>query len=75
MSETPLEQAAQCWCDEATKGIEMDTRLAKAFAKRLEAKDKHIAELEDKLLRVAQREDRLMHLAERQQKLLEKKGG
>ncbi len=27
--------AAQCWCDPETSGIEMDTRLAEAFAKRL----------------------------------------
>lgn len=27
--------AAQCWCDEETQSIEMDTRLAEAFAKRL----------------------------------------
>lgn len=27
--------AAQCWCDTETSGIEMDTRLAEAFAKRL----------------------------------------
>lgn len=29
------ELAAQCWCDEETKHIDMDTRLAEAFAKRL----------------------------------------
>ncbi len=28
--------AAQCWCDEETSDIEMDTRLADAFARRLE---------------------------------------
>lgn len=27
--------AAQCWCDEKTKNIAMDARLAEAFAKRL----------------------------------------
>jgi len=27
--------AARCWCDDETRGIEMDTRLAEAFAKRL----------------------------------------
>jgi hypothetical protein len=30
-----LQVAAQCWCDEDTKHIEMDSRLAKAVAKRL----------------------------------------
>lgn len=29
--------AAQCWCDEETKHIEMDTRLAEAVAKRIAA--------------------------------------
>lgn len=29
--------AAQCWCDEETKDIEMDTRLAEACAKRISA--------------------------------------
>jgi len=29
------EIAAQCWCDEKTKSIEMDTRLAEAFEKRI----------------------------------------
>ena len=29
--------AAQCWCDEETKGIPMDTRLAEACAKRIAA--------------------------------------
>ncbi len=29
------EIAAQCWCDPETSMIEMDTRLAEAFAKRL----------------------------------------
>lgn len=27
--------AVSCWCDTETSGIEMDTRLAEAFAKRL----------------------------------------
>jgi hypothetical protein len=30
-----LQIAAQCWCDEETKHIEMDSDLAKAVAKRL----------------------------------------
>jgi len=29
--------AAQCWCDEETKHIEMDITLAEAFARRLDA--------------------------------------
>jgi hypothetical protein len=33
--EQALEIAAQCWCDEQTSHIEMDTVLATAFAKRL----------------------------------------
>jgi hypothetical protein len=41
-----LELAAQCWCDEDTSNIEMDSHLANAFAKRLDTKDKRIAELE-----------------------------
>lgn len=28
--------AAQCWCDDETSSIEMDSRLAEAFARRLE---------------------------------------
>ena len=46
ISESSLELAAQCWCDEGTSSIEMNSRLAIAFAKRLDAKDKRIAELE-----------------------------
>jgi hypothetical protein len=45
-SEKSLEAAGQCWCDEATSSIEMDSRLAIAFAKRLEEKDERVAELE-----------------------------
>ncbi len=37
--------AAQCWCDKETSGIEVDARLATAFAKRLDEKDAEIAEL------------------------------
>lgn len=29
--------AAQCWCNDETSGIEMDARLAEAFARRLAA--------------------------------------
>jgi len=32
-----LEHAAQCWCDDDTKDIPMDDRLAKACAKRIAA--------------------------------------
>lgn len=35
-SENSIHIAAQCWCDEETRMIEMDTRLANAFAKRLD---------------------------------------
>lgn len=31
------ETAASCWCDKETSGIEMDSRLAEAFARRLAA--------------------------------------
>ena len=30
-----MEIAAQCWCDKEVAGVEMDARLAKAFAKRI----------------------------------------
>lgn len=33
--EKALMIAGQCWCDETTSGIEMDSRLAEAFARRL----------------------------------------
>jgi hypothetical protein len=46
ITESSLELAAQCWCDEDTSSIEMNSRLAVAFAKRLDAKDKQITELE-----------------------------
>ena len=42
----PRELAAQCWCDPETEMIEMDARLAEAFAKRLKDKDARIAELQ-----------------------------
>lgn len=35
-SEDALHIAARCWCDDETRTIEMDTRLATAFAKRLD---------------------------------------
>ena len=33
--ETARQEAAQCWCDETTKHIEMDSALAEAIARRL----------------------------------------
>ena len=35
-SDEALQIAARCWCDDETKEIEMDSRLAAAFAKRLD---------------------------------------
>ncbi len=35
-SKAALEFAAQCWCDKETEMITMDSRLATAFAKRLD---------------------------------------
>lgn len=31
-----MQVAARCWCDDETSAIEMDARLAMAFAKRLD---------------------------------------
>jgi len=46
-SEKSLQKAAQCWCDEETSSIEMDIRLATAFAKRLdEAAERYEAEMQ-----------------------------
>lgn len=45
ISEKAIHIAAQCWCDEETQTIEMDTRLATAFAKRLDNDYAAIAEL------------------------------
>jgi hypothetical protein len=42
--------AAQCWCDPDTSGIEMDSRLAEAFVRRLRP---ILADLEDERLRHA----------------------
>jgi hypothetical protein len=36
-SDESLQLAAQCWCDEETRHIEMEVNLATAFAKRLDA--------------------------------------
>lgn len=33
--ETARQEAAQCWCDEATKHIEMDAVLAEAVARKI----------------------------------------
>lgn len=49
ITKNSLELAAQCWCDEDTSSIEMNPPLALAFAKRLDAKDARIAELEKQL--------------------------
>lgn len=35
-SEDAIHIAARCWCDDETRTIEMDSRLATAFAKRLD---------------------------------------
>ena len=42
-----LELSAQCWCDKETSGIEMDDRLAKAFATRLAYKIDNIKKVEE----------------------------
>lgn len=36
-SKNSIHLAAQCWCDEETREIEFDSRLATAFAKRLDS--------------------------------------
>ena len=43
-SKQSLELAAQCWCDDETKNIVMNTQLAVAFAKRLDKKDSLISD-------------------------------
>ncbi len=48
LSEKAIQIAAQCWCDEETQMIEMDTRLATAFAKRLDNDYHAIAELTER---------------------------
>ena len=47
MSNKNLELAAQCWCDEETSHIVMESPLAEAFAKRLDEKDELIDKLQD----------------------------
>ena len=44
-----IELASQCWCDAETSNIQMDGRLAKAFAKRLADKMISINQLEQKI--------------------------
>ena len=46
------ELAAQCWCDDETSDIEMDVRLAEAFAKRCVDLLERIAALEQALFDV-----------------------
>lgn len=58
-----LELAAQCWCDAETSGIEMDSRLAKAFAIRLAEKITRIKQLEKELSDVNQHRKRLIDSA------------
>ena len=41
-TEWAMHIAARCWCDEETGMIEMDTRLATAFAMRLDALRAHM---------------------------------
>ena len=45
MNITNLELSAQCWCDEETSHIEMNTPLAMAFEARLNDKDEVIEKL------------------------------
>lgn len=35
-SEEAMDIASRCWCDKETREVEMDTRLAFAFAKRID---------------------------------------
>jgi hypothetical protein len=44
-----IEIAAQCWCDEETSNIEMDHRLARAFAKRIDKYEEEINQLKSAL--------------------------
>lgn len=52
LSYKAIEIAAQCWCDEETQMIEMDIRLAAAFAKRLDNDYAAIAELTERNLKL-----------------------
>ena len=58
-SEKSIHIAAQCWCDEETKDIEMDTRLGMAFAKRLDVNYFAIAELTERNLSLAAENEKL----------------
>lgn len=63
LAETPsaeaLQAAARCWCDVDTSSLEMDSRLATAFAKRIDAlllRERESAkELADAKARLAER--------------------
>ena len=72
ITESSLELAAQCWCDEDTSSIEMNSRLAIAFAKRLDAKDERIAELEKEQRDAVDREQGLITALDNLQTLQKK---
>lgn len=57
-----LELSAQCWCDKETSGIEMDDRLAKAFATRLTDKIDRINKLEQKIQKLMEAGDVMYEL-------------
>lgn len=66
--QSALEFVAQCWCDAETSNIQMDDKLAKAFAKRL-------AEMDDKLAnefetRLADKMNSINQLEQKIQKLI-----
>lgn len=48
-SESSLHLAAQCWCDPETSDRVMDEKLALAFARRYDAIEARVRELEDAL--------------------------
>jgi cell division protein FtsB len=58
-SEKSIHIASQCWCDEETHMIEMDTRLAMAFAKRLDVNYHAIAELTERNVALAAENENL----------------
>ena len=74
----PRELAAQCWCDPETEMIEMDARLAEAFAKRLKDKDARIASLEAEVNRLRKEldatsaESKKMRDTKREERLLKR---
>lgn len=59
-SESAIEMAAQCWCDKETSMIEMDSRLATAFAKRY-------TDLQEKYESLKQKNSNHIKLAEKMQ--------